>query len=98
MDAEITPPATTTTETGARILVDTLRQQGVTQLFGYPGGTILSLFDAMYDREFNITLVRHEQGATHAAEGYAKATGKTSVVSVTSGPGASNAVTGIADA
>ncbi|KRM75871.1 biosynthetic-type acetolactate synthase large subunit [Secundilactobacillus collinoides] len=98
MDAEITPPATTTTETGARILVDTLRQQGVTQLFGYPGGTILSLFDAMYDRAFNITIVRHEQGATHAAEGYAKATGKTGVVSVTSGPGASNAVTGIADA
>lgn len=85
-------------ESGAAILVDSLKQQGVDKIFGYPGGVILGLFDAMYDDDFNCILVRHEQGATHAAEGYAKATGKTGAVIVTSGPGASNTITGIADA
>ncbi|WP_089121224.1 biosynthetic-type acetolactate synthase large subunit [Secundilactobacillus pentosiphilus] len=84
--------------TGGNVLVSSLKQQGVTHLFGYPGGSVLSLFDAMYDQQFNCILVRHEQGAAHAAEGYAKVTGKTGVLCVTSGPGASNAVTGIADA
>ncbi|WP_282801715.1 biosynthetic-type acetolactate synthase large subunit [Secundilactobacillus kimchicus] len=84
--------------TGADVLVSSLRQQNVTHLFGYPGGTILSLMDAMYGQQFELILVRHEQGAAHAAEGYAKTTGKTGVLCVTSGPGASNAVTGIADA
>lgn len=83
---------------GADILLDSLKFQGVKLVFGYPGGAILPLYDAIYRQSFNNILMRHEQGAVHAAEGYAKATGKTGVVFVTSGPGATNTVTGIADA
>ncbi len=84
---------------GAKLLLDCLHKQGVEIIFGYPGGSVLPLYDALYDETTipNI-LTRHEQGAVHAAEGYAKATGKPGVVIVTSGPGATNAVTGIADA
>ncbi|KRM97276.1 acetolactate synthase catalytic subunit [Liquorilactobacillus aquaticus DSM 21051] len=84
--------------TGSDVLLEMLKQQNVELIFGYPGGAVLPLYDAVYRQSFNNILVRHEQGAVHAAEGYAKATGKTGVVFVTSGPGATNAVTGIADA
>ena len=81
---------------GAQILVEALKRQGVEYIFGYPGGACMPIFDALVDApEQKIILVRHEQGATHMADGYAKATGKTGVVLVTSGPGATNTVTGI---
>lgn len=84
---------------GGEILVQCLRDEGVEFLFGYPGGAVLHIYDALYNqKEINHVLVRHEQGATHAADGYARATGKPGVVLVTSGPGATNAVTGIATA
>lgn len=83
---------------GAEILVKTLVKHDVELLFGYPGGAVLPVFDSFYTSSFRSILTRHEQGAAHAAEGYAKATGKTGVICVTSGPGASNAITGIADA
>ncbi|WP_086349105.1 biosynthetic-type acetolactate synthase large subunit [Candidatus Enterococcus clewellii] len=85
-------------KSGSKILIDSLLRQGVEMIFGYPGGAVLPLYDALYDGELTHILTRHEQGAVHAAEGYAKATGKPGVVVVTSGPGATNAVTGIADA
>ncbi len=97
MLAEESKPATKT-ETGAEVLIDTLKEQNVEFLFGYPGGAVLPLYDALYTKSFDNILTRHEQGAVHAAEGYAKTTGKTGVVCVTSGPGAGNVVTGIADA
>lgn len=84
--------------TGAEILLKVLKEHGVDTVFGYPGGAVLPLYDALYDDSIHHILTRHEQGAVHAAEGYAKATGKPGVVIVTSGPGATNAVTGIADA
>jgi acetolactate synthase-1/2/3 large subunit len=85
--------------TGAEIFVRSLIEEGVEVLFGYPGGAIIGVYDALVDlSDIEHILVRHEQGATHAAEGYAKATGKPGVVLVTSGPGATNTVTGIADA
>jgi acetolactate synthase I/II/III large subunit len=85
--------------TGAQILVEALKKEGVDIIFGYPGGQAIPLFDALYlAPEIKIILTRHEQGAVHAAEGYAKSTGKTGVVLVTSGPGATNTVTGLADA
>lgn len=85
--------------TGARIFIESLKKEGVTQLFGYPGGVILSIYDELYNcEEITHYLVRHEQGAIHAAEGYARASGKPGVALVTSGPGACNAVTGIANA
>jgi acetolactate synthase-1/2/3 large subunit len=85
--------------TGAQILVRALVDQGVDTLFGYPGGAVLPIYDALFDEpRLRHVLVRHEQGATHAAEGYARSTGKPGVVLVTSGPGATNAVTGIVDA
>lgn len=84
--------------TGAKVLVDSLQEQGVEMIFGYPGGAVLPLYDQLYDAAIPNILTRHEQGAIHAAEGYAKATGKVGVVLVTSGPGATNVVTGIADA
>lgn len=85
--------------TGAEILVRCLKEEGVKYLFGYPGGAVLHIYDALDQQEdVKHILVRHEQGATHAADGYARATGKTGVVLVTSGPGATNAVTGIATA
>ena len=84
---------------GAEILVRSLKDEGVEFLFGYPGGSVLHIYDALYRQDdVKHILVRHEQGATHAADGYARATGKPGVVLVTSGPGATNAVTGIATA
>ena len=85
--------------TGADIVVRCLKDEGVEYVFGYPGGAVLHIYDALFKQEdVKHILVRHEQGATHAADGYARATGKPGVVLVTSGPGATNAVTGIATA
>lgn len=86
--------------TGAEALMRSLEHLGVTTLFGYPGGSIMPVFDALFDhsKTLNHVLVRHEQAATHAAEGYARVSGKVGVCLVTSGPGATNTVTGIADA
>ena len=86
--------------TGAQIVVECLKEQGVDTVFGYPGGTILNVYDALYQHSSEIThiLTSHEQGATHAADGYARATGKVGVCLATSGPGATNLVTGIATA
>jgi acetolactate synthase-1/2/3 large subunit len=84
---------------GAEILVQSLKDEGVEYLFGYPGGSVLHIYDALFRQDdVKHILVRHEQGATHSADGYARATGKPGVVLVTSGPGATNAVTGIATA
>ncbi len=84
---------------GAQLFFECLRQENVEYLFGYPGGAVLPIYDLLYDiKDIFHVLVRHEQGATHMAEGYAKATGRPGVVLVTSGPGATNTVTGIADA
>ena len=86
--------------TGARIIIETLIEQGVTDVFGYPGGQVLNIYDELYkasDR-INHILTAHEQGASHAADGYSRATGKVGVVIATSGPGATNLVTGIATA
>jgi acetolactate synthase I/II/III large subunit len=85
--------------TGAEMVVRALQDQGVEHLFGYPGGAVLPIYDALFHQNsIQHVLVRHEQGAVHAAEGYARATGKVGVVLVTSGPGATNAVTGLTDA
>jgi len=85
--------------TGAEIFVRSLHDEGVDLVFGYPGGAVLHIYDALYTQDkVNHILVRHEQAATHAADGYARSTGKPGVVVVTSGPGATNAVTGIATA
>lgn len=85
--------------TGAEIVVRALREQGVEHIFGYPGGAVLPIYDVLFQQDaIEHILVRHEQGAAHAAEGYARSTGKPGVVLVTSGPGATNAVTGLADA
>ena len=85
--------------TGAQILCKFLEDQGVEYIFGYPGGAVLHIYDALYKQDaIKHILVRHEQGATHMADGYARSTGKPGVVLVTSGPGATNAVTGIATA
>lgn len=84
---------------GAEIVIQCLKEEGVEYLFGYPGGAVLHIYDALFQQDaVKHILVRHEQGATHAADGYARATGKPGVVLVTSGPGATNAVTGIATA
>ncbi|HET9902160.1 MAG TPA: acetolactate synthase 3 large subunit [Xanthobacteraceae bacterium] len=85
--------------TGAEMVVQALADQGVEHVFGYPGGAVLPIYDAIFHQEkVKHVLVRHEQGAVHAAEGYARSTGKAGVVLVTSGPGATNAVTGLTDA
>ena len=84
--------------TGSAILMKMLADHGVTDAFGYPGGAILPTFDALYDAKINFVLVRHEQGAGHMADGYARATGKPGIVIVTSGPGATNTVTPLATA
>ena len=86
--------------TGTEIVVECLKEQGVDTVFGYPGGTILNVYDALYkhSNEINHILTSHEQGAAHAADGYARATGKVGVCMATSGPGATNLVTGIATA
>lgn len=84
---------------GAQVLLDTLVKNGVDTIFGYPGGAVLPLYDALYqDERIRHILVRHEQGAVHAAEGYARTTGKTGVVLVTSGPGMANTTSGLLDA
>jgi len=84
--------------TGAQIVIESLIAEGVDVIFGYPGGAILPTYDALLDSKIKHVLVRHEQGATHMAEGYARVSGRPGVVLVTSGPGATNTVTGIADA
>src|SRR5881296_4516387 len=84
--------------TGAQILWESLVREGVTDVFGYPGGAILPAYDAMLAYPIRHILVRHEQGATHMADGYARATGKVGVAVATSGPGATNMVTGMATA
>ena len=86
--------------TGAEIVVECLKEQGVDTVFGYPGGTILNVYDALYKHsdEIRHILTSHEQGAAHAADGYARASGKVGVCLATSGPGATNLVTGIATA
>ena len=85
---------------GSEIIVECLKEQGVDTIFGYPGGAILNVYDALYKHSDEIThiLTSHEQGASHAADGYARATGKVGVCFATSGPGATNLVTGIATA
>ena len=85
--------------TGAEMVMAALADQGVEHIFGYPGGAVLPIYDALFQQDkVNHILVRHEQGAVHAAEGYARSTGKVGTVLVTSGPGATNAVTGLTDA
>nr|MCU0937518.1 thiamine pyrophosphate-binding protein [Gammaproteobacteria bacterium] len=84
---------------GGQIVVQFLKDEGVEYIFGYPGGAVLHIYDELYKQDdVKHILVRHEQGATHAADGYARATGRPGVALVTSGPGATNAVTGIATA
>src|SRR5918996_5443776 len=84
--------------TGAQIIWECLIREGVTDIFGYPGGAILPAYDAMLGYPIRHILTRHEQGATHMADGYARATGKVGVAIATSGPGATNMVTGLATA
>src|SRR5215207_1837758 len=89
----------TETMTGAEMVIRALQDQGVEHVFGYPGGAVLPIYDALFHQDtIEHVLVRHEQGAVHAAEGYARSSGKVGVVLVTSGPGATNAVTGLTDA
>jgi len=86
-------------KTGAEIFLESLKQEGVKVVFGIPGGVVLKIFDVLHQqKDLDVILTRHEQGAAHMAEGYAKATGKAGVVLVTSGPGMTNIVTGLADA
>ncbi|WP_347490082.1 biosynthetic-type acetolactate synthase large subunit [Desulfoscipio sp. XC116] len=85
-------------KTGAQILVESLLAEGVDTIFGYPGGVVLPIYDVLYDADIRHILTRHEQGAAHAADGYARASGKPGVCLATSGPGATNLVTGIANA
>src|SRR6202166_4635585 len=94
-----TPTATSTRMTSAEMVIRTLADQGAEHLCGYPGGAVLPIYDALFHQaKVRRILVRHEQGAVHAAEGYARSTGKVGCVLVTSGPGATNAVTGLTDA
>ncbi len=86
------------TITGAQILIESLKKEGVDTIFGFPGGAVLPVYDELYDAPLEHVLVRHEQGAVHMADGYARVSGKAGVVLVTSGPGATNTVTGIATA
>lgn len=94
------PPAVATKVTGSVAVLEACIAEGVTTIFGYPGGAIMPIYDALYDyrEKLEHILVRHEQGATHAAQGYARVSGRTGVVFATSGPGATNLVTGLADA
>ena len=85
--------------TGAEIVIQTLIEEKVDVIFGYPGGAVLPIYDELFkQKKIRHILVRHEQAAVHAAEGYARSTGRIGVVLVTSGPGATNTVTGLADA
>jgi len=88
------------TVSGSQAVILSLLEEGVDTIFGYPGGAIMPIYDALYDHDKNVKhiLTRHEQGAVHAAEGYARVTGKVGVCFATSGPGATNLITGIADA
>ena len=96
---EVLIDSTNVTLSGAEILLKTLEDEGVEIIFGYPGGAVLPIYDALFkNNQIRHILVRHEQAAVHAAEGYARSTGKVGVVLVTSGPGATNAVTGLTDA
>jgi acetolactate synthase-1/2/3 large subunit len=92
------PPQEPEMITGAQILCEMLLREGADTIFGYPGGVVLPIFDALFDSPINFVLSRHEQGATHMADGYARASGKVGVVLVTSGPGSTNIVTGLATA
>src|SRR3569832_652133 len=96
----VTLPAVAEMPTGAEMLIQALSHEGVDTIFGYPGGAVLHIYDELWRARARLThyLVRHEQGAVFMAEGYARATGRTGGVLVTSGPGATNAVTGIANA
>ena len=85
-------------KTGARTLIEALQREGVDTIFGYPGGAVLPIYDELYDSSIRHILVRHEQAAAHAADGYARASGRVGVCLATSGPGACNLVTGIATA
>jgi len=85
-------------KTGAHVLIDCLKAEGVDTIFGYPGGAVLPIYDVLYDADLRHILTRHEQGAAHAADGYARASGRPGVCLATSGPGATNLVTGIANA
>src|SRR5512136_795089 len=85
-------------KSGAKILIEGLQREGVETIFGYPGGVVLPIYDELYNAPIRHILVRHEQAAAHAADGYARATGKVGVCLATSGPGATNLVTGIATA
>lgn len=97
--AETTPARSGKTMSGAEMVIQAMIEQGVDTIFGYPGGAVLPIYDALFQqKKIKHILCRHEQGAAHAAEGYARSTGKTGVVLVTSGPGATNAVTGLTDA
>src|SRR5258708_17029838 len=100
MELQLPPLAQTgDTLTGAEIGIRCLQEEGVEYVFGYPGGAVLFIYDAIFkQKKVKHILVRHEQGAVHAADGYARATGKCGVALVTSGPGPTNAVTGIATA
>src|SRR6056297_2925626 len=84
--------------TGSQILLESLKCEGVDTVFGYPGGAVINIYDDLYDSSINHILTRHEQAAVHAADGYARSTGKVGVAVATSGPGATNTVTGIATA
>jgi len=92
------PPKDTAPLNGAQALIQALQNEGVEVIFGYPGGVVLPIFDALYRSPIRFVLARHEQGATHMADAYARTTGKVGVVLVTSGPGATNTVTGLATA
>ncbi len=99
MNEAVSTAPSTAQKSGAELVLDALEEQGVDVIFGYPGGAVLPIYDALHHRSsIQHILMRHEQGAVHAAEGYARSTGKVGVALVTSGPGATNAVTGLADA
>ena len=84
--------------TGAQILMEVLKEEKVSTIFGYPGGAVIDIYDALAETDIRHVLVRHEQGAVHAADGYSRAAGQVGVCLVTSGPGVTNTVTGIASA
>ncbi|MFQ5586402.1 MAG: thiamine pyrophosphate-binding protein, partial [Thermodesulfobacteriota bacterium] len=83
---------------GAEIFIECLKKEGVDTVFGYPGGAVLPIYDALFSSSLRHLIVRHEQGAVHMADGYARTTGRPGIVIATSGPGATNTVTGIATA
>jgi len=105
MEVATAPAKANTTQpimniTGSEVVIRSLLAEGASTVFGYPGGAIMPIYDALYDfnDQLQHILVRHEQGAIHAAQGFARTSGKTGVVFATSGPGATNLVTGLADA